>query len=187
MLAVCTLTGCKAVRNGVWNDLPGLNPEFTICSAVSSGLMSSTVSYGAKASRWFSPSIQHSPSSVSQRAHRLKAEATLGHQISTAIYIYIYLLFFIFFGNSSENQYYLVHFFFFIYIFIFTLIFKVFIDLTFFGLYTLTKTFVFSPLFSWAELKDLRLFLCTQKAYFSQILFTNLSKSVLVSTSPLPR
>uniref|UniRef100_A0A671MWX2 Myotubularin-related protein 13-like n=1 Tax=Sinocyclocheilus anshuiensis TaxID=1608454 RepID=A0A671MWX2_9TELE len=32
---------------------------------------------------------------------------------------------------------------------------------------------------------DLRLFLCTQKAYFSQILFTNLSKSVLVSTSPL--
>ncbi len=27
----------------------------------------------------------------------------------------------------------------------------------------------------------------TQKAYFSQILFTNLSKSVLVSTSPLPR
>ncbi len=41
--------------------------------------------------------------------------------------------------------------------------------------------------FSWAELKDLRLFLCTQKAYFSQILFTNLSKSVLVSTTPLPR
>ncbi len=40
--------------------------------------------------------------------------------------------------------------------------------------------------FSWAELKDLRLFLCTQKAYFFQILFTNLSKSVLVSTSPLP-
>ncbi len=40
--------------------------------------------------------------------------------------------------------------------------------------------------FSWAELKDLRLFLCTQKAYFSQMLFTNLSKSVLVSTSPLP-
>ncbi len=28
---------------------------------------------------------------------------------------------------------------------------------------------------------------CTQKAYFCQILFTNLSKSVLVSTSPLPR
>ncbi len=40
----------------------------------------------------------------------------------------------------------------------------------------------FCPHFSWAELKDLRLFLCTQKAYFSQILFTNLSKSVLVST-----
>uniref|UniRef100_A0A673CFD9 Interferon regulatory factor 10 n=1 Tax=Sphaeramia orbicularis TaxID=375764 RepID=A0A673CFD9_9TELE len=36
-----------------------------------------------------------------------------------------------------------------------------------------------------AELKDLKLFLCTQKAYFSQILFINLSKSVLVSTSPL--
>ncbi len=44
----------------------------------------------------------------------------------------------------------------------------------------------FCPNFSWAELKYLRLFLCTQKAYFSQILFTNLSKSVLVSTSPLP-
>ncbi len=41
--------------------------------------------------------------------------------------------------------------------------------------------------FVWAELKDLRLFLRTQKAYFSQILFKNLSKSVLVSTSPLPR
>ncbi len=34
--------------------------------------------------------------------------------------------------------------------------------------------------FLWAELKDL---LCTQKAYFSQIMFTNLSKSVLVSFS----
>ncbi len=45
--------------------------------------------------------------------------------------------------------------------------------------------FVFAH-FSWAELKDLSLFQCTQKAYFSQILFTNLSKSVLVSTS-LPR
>ncbi len=45
----------------------------------------------------------------------------------------------------------------------------------------------FCPHFSCAELKDLRLFLCTQKAYFSQIVFTNLSKSVLVSTSPLPR
>ncbi len=30
-------------------------------------------------------------------------------------------------------------------------------------------------------------FLCTQKAYFTQILFTNLSKSVLVSTDHLPR
>ncbi len=35
--------------------------------------------------------------------------------------------------------------------------------------------------FIWAELKDLRLFLWTQNAYFSQILFTNLSKSVLVN------
>ncbi len=41
--------------------------------------------------------------------------------------------------------------------------------------------FCFCLHFSWAELKDLRLFLCTQKAYFSQILFTNLSKSVLVN------
>ncbi len=38
--------------------------------------------------------------------------------------------------------------------------------------------FCFCPHFSWAEFKDLRLFLYTQKAYFSQILFTNLSKSV---------
>ncbi len=38
-----------------------------------------------------------------------------------------------------------------------------------------------------ADLKDLIHFLCTQKAYFSEILFTNLSKSLLVSTSPLPR
>ncbi len=48
--------------------------------------------------------------------------------------------------------------------------------------YTLTKIInailLFLPPISWAELKDLRLFLCTQKAYFSQILFTNLSKSV---------
>ncbi len=36
------------------------------------------------------------------------------------------------------------------------------------------NTFVFAPIFK-------------QKAYFSQMLFTNLSKSVLVSTSPLPR
>ncbi len=42
--------------------------------------------------------------------------------------------------------------------------------------------YCFCPHFSWAELKDLRLSLCTQKAYFSLILFTNLSKSVLVST-----
>ncbi len=41
--------------------------------------------------------------------------------------------------------------------------------------------------FSWAELKDLRLFLCTKNTYLSQILFTNLSKSVLVSPSYLPR
>ncbi len=46
------------------------------------------------------------------------------------------------------------------------------------------NTFVFAPFFmSWTQ----RLFLCTQNTYFSQILFTNLSKSVLVSTSPLPR
>ncbi len=43
------------------------------------------------------------------------------------------------------------------------------------------KHFCFCPHFSWAELKDLRLFLCTQKAHFSQILLTNLSKSVLVN------
>ncbi len=39
----------------------------------------------------------------------------------------------------------------------------------------------FCPHFPWAELRILRLFLCTQKAYFSQILFINLSKSVLVA------
>ncbi len=50
-----------------------------------------------------------------------------------------------------------------------------------------TQHFCFCPHFSWAELKDLRLYLYTQKAYFSQIMFTNLSKSVLVSPSPLPR
>ncbi len=37
------------------------------------------------------------------------------------------------------------------------------------------NTFVFAPIFSWTELKDIRLVLCTQKACFSQILFTNLS------------
>ncbi len=93
MLAVCAVMGCKAVRNGVWNDLPGLNPEFTVCSVVISGLMSSTVSNGAKALRWFSPSIQRSPSSMSRRAHRLKAEATLGHEISAAIYFFLFYLF----------------------------------------------------------------------------------------------
>ncbi len=46
------------------------------------------------------------------------------------------------------------------------------------------KTFVFAPIFH--ELRS-ETFLYTQKAYFSQILFTNLSKSVLVSTFPLPR
>ncbi len=51
----------------------------------------------------------------------------------------------------------------------------------------INATLLFLPHFSWAELNYLRLFLCTQKAYFSQIWFTNLSKSVLVSTSPLPR
>ncbi len=34
--------------------------------------------------------------------------------------------------------------------------------------------FCFCPHFSWAELKDLILFLCTQKAYFSQVFLTNL-------------
>ena len=34
----------------------------------------------------------------------------------------------------------------------------------------------------WAEIKDLKLFLYTQKIHFSQIFSTNLSKSVLVST-----
>ncbi len=48
-------------------------------------------------------------------------------------------------------------------------------------------THLFLPPFSWAELKDLRILLYTQNAYFSQILFTNLYKSVLVSTSPLLR
>ncbi len=45
---------------------------------------------------------------------------------------------------------------------------------------------MFLPSFfmSWTQ-RYIRLFLCTQKAYFSQILFTNLSKSVLVNTSPL--
>ncbi len=38
--------------------------------------------------------------------------------------------------------------------------------------------FCFCPYLSWAGLQDLRLFLKTQKAYFSQILFTNLSKCV---------
>ena len=45
------------------------------------------------------------------------------------------------------------------------------------------KTLLFLlPFFS---LKDPKHFLYTQKNNFSQILFTNLSKSVLVSTSPL--
>ncbi len=96
MLAVCAVMSCKAVRNGVWNDLPGLNPEFTVCSAVISGLMSSTVSNGAKALHW-SLYIQRSPSSMSRRAHQLKAEATLGHEISAAIY------FLFFWGGEGEG------------------------------------------------------------------------------------
>ncbi len=36
----------------------------------------------------------------------------------------------------------------------------------------INATLLFCPHFSWAELKDLRLFLCRQKAYFTQILFT---------------
>ncbi len=50
-----------------------------------------------------------------------------------------------------------------------------------------SNTLVFAPIFHEMNSKDLRLFICIQKAYFSQILFTNLSKSVLVSTYPLPR
>ncbi len=45
----------------------------------------------------------------------------------------------------------------------------------------INATLLFLPHFSWAELKDIRFFLWTQKDYFSQILFTNLSKSVLVN------
>ncbi len=49
--------------------------------------------------------------------------------------------------------------------------------------YTLNKIvnamLLFCPQFLWAELNNLRLFQCTQKAYFSQILLTNLSKSVV--------
>ncbi len=54
-------------------------------------------------------------------------------------------------------------------------------------LHTLTKIIkatLFAPIFH--ELNYLRLFLWTQKAYFSQILFTNLSKSVLVSRDNHP-
>ncbi len=55
-------------------------------------------------------------------------------------------------------------------------------------IYTLTKiinaTLLFLPPFfmSWTQ-RSMTDLLCTQKAYFSQILFTNLSKSVLVSTA----
>ncbi len=42
-------------------------------------------------------------------------------------------------------------------------------------------TYIINATLLFFELKDLRLFLCTKKAYFSQILFTNLSKSVLVN------
>ncbi len=57
--------------------------------------------------------------------------------------------------------------------------------------YTLTKitntTLLFLPPFFMNWTQRFRLFLCTQKAYFSQIFFTCLSKTVFVSTSPLPR
>ncbi len=52
--------------------------------------------------------------------------------------------------------------------------------------YTHTHTHTLNKIIN-ATLLFFILFLCTQKACFSQILFTNLSKSVLVSTSPLPR
>ncbi len=47
--------------------------------------------------------------------------------------------------------------------------------------------FCFRSHFSPVEMKNLRLFVRTQQVYFSQILFTNVFKSVLVSISPLPR
>ena len=40
------------------------------------------------------------------------------------------------------------------------------------------NTFVFTPILSWDEVINLRFLLCTQKVNFSQILFTNLFKSV---------
>ncbi len=48
----------------------------------------------------------------------------------------------------------------------------------------INATLLFLPPFFMSWTKYLRFFLCTQKGYFSQILSTNLSKSVLVSTSP---
>ena len=42
-------------------------------------------------------------------------------------------------------------------------------------------------LVSWGEIKDPSNFSCVQKAYFSQMLFTNLFTSLLVIISPLPR
>ncbi len=53
-----------------------------------------------------------------------------------------------------------------------------FISLMYTELNDKRDTFVFAPIVH--ELNS-RLFLCTQKTYFSQILFTNLSKSVLVN------
>lgn len=47
--------------------------------------------------------------------------------------------------------------------------------------------FVFAPISHELNPKDLKRFLCTQMTYFSQILSTNLSKSVSVSTFPLLR
>ena len=48
------------------------------------------------------------------------------------------------------------------------------------------NTFVFAPIFH-EMIKDLKHFLYTQNKHLSQILFTNLSKSVIVSTSHWPR
>ncbi len=63
-------------------------------------------------------------------------------------------------GNYQSQTYWNVIFYIIVYIYIYTeLIYK--------------RNTIFFPHFSWAELKDLRLFLYTEKAYFSQILFTN--------------
>ncbi len=90
-----------------------------------------------------------------------------------------------------EKMFYFIMIHIYIYIYIYCILFSVCVCVcvcvcTYIYIYIYIH-FCFWPHFSLAELKDLRLFLCTQKAYFSQILLTNLSKSVLVSTSPFPK